>query len=93
MLSIARIIDQNYVIAGYDKISFTWIIVNVGKSDATDLNSLDASDFLTVRPVIRESRTLRRIRSIDLYHADLAERLTVSLDESSPIVLDLQLNR
>nr|CAH0109005.1 unnamed protein product [Daphnia galeata] len=62
-----------------------------GLSD--DLNSLDAVDFLTVRPVVRELRTLRRIRSIGLNHADYAERLTVSIDESSPIVLDLQLNR
>ena len=67
--------------------------VTVGLSYVTDLNSFDAVDFLTVRPVVRELRTLRRIRSIGLNHAGHAERLTVSLDESSPIVLDLQLNR
>ena len=62
-------------------------------SDAIDLNSSDALDFLVVRPVVRERRTLRRIRSIGFNHEDHAERLTVSLDESSPIVLDLELNR
>lgn len=61
---------------------------------ATDFKSFDAVDFLTVRPVVRESRTLRRIRSIGLInHEDHAEQLVVSLDASSPIVLDLQLNR
>lgn len=56
----------------------------------SDLNSAKGGHRLVVRPVVRELRTMRRVRSIG--HADHAEQLTVSLREL-PVVLDLQLNR
>ncbi|KAI9559167.1 hypothetical protein GHT06_015956 [Daphnia sinensis] len=59
-------------------------------SSGIDKESYLNSARQVVRPIVRELRTMRRVRSIG--SADHAEQLTVSLPEL-PAVLDLQLDR